>query len=114
MLKICDDDVKKTRAANTVFSGDRVRVGTVCDASVQTDVPPEPVIYRSSASVMCGECGVPESARCRARSGTDSHEEVQTIANVLLKKGVIKRVSMGRLPRYQKIWAKICANLPGV
>ena len=83
MLKLCDDDVKKTRAANTVFSGDRVHVGTMCDASVQTDAPPEPVTFKGSASVMCGECGVPELARSRAPSGTESKEEVQSVANVL-------------------------------
>ena len=60
MLKLCDVDVKKTRAANTVFSGDRVQVGTMCDTSVQTDAYPETVTNMSSASVICGECGVPD------------------------------------------------------
>ena len=55
MLQLCAADVKKTRAANTLFSGDNVRVGTTRDASVQIGPPPENVNKLSSASFLCGE-----------------------------------------------------------
>lgn len=102
MLKLCDDDdddnVKKTRAANTVFSGDREHVGTMRDAFVQIDAPPEHVTFKGSASVMCGERGVPALARNRGPSGIDSKEKVQSVANVLLKT-VYKMGFNGETPR---------------
>ena len=58
-----------------------MQVGTMCDASVQTDAYPETVTNMSSSKVICGECGVPELAQCRGPVGIDLSN-----TDVLLKK----------------------------
>lgn len=71
MLQLSVADAKKTRGANTSFSGDHVKFCRLNDASCQIDPSPEYTNKTLSASAMCGECGIPESVRRRDPPGPD-------------------------------------------
>ena len=93
MLKLSANDTKKTRQASTSFSGDNVKIVKSCDAAVQTVTRLECATTVSSASVLCGECGVPELAR--------NLDHLETDSDVLLK-SVYKEGIHGSLPQVLK------------